>query len=64
MLVITRKLNEEILIGDDIRIVLCGKTRNNTVRIGIDAPGRRVVRKEVAERISRGESKPRSDSDE
>ncbi|MGB7347700.1 MAG: carbon storage regulator [Pirellulaceae bacterium] len=49
MLVLTRKLNEEILIGDNVKVTLI-RVRGNTVRIGIEAP------KEV--RIVRGELEP------
>lgn len=47
MLVLTRKLNEQILIGDDIKITLI-RVRGNSVRIGIEAPRDvRVVRGEL-----------------
>ena len=49
MLVLTRKENETIRIGDDIVITLV-KTQGGSVRIGIDAP------KEV--KILRGELEP------
>ena len=37
MLVLTRKIGEEILIGDDIKITLV-RVKGNGVRIGIEAP--------------------------
>ncbi len=37
MLVLTRKANETILIGDDIKITLV-RVKGNAVRIGIEAP--------------------------
>ena len=47
MLVLTRKTDEQILIGDDIKITLI-RVRGNSVRIGIDAPRDvRVVRGEL-----------------
>ena len=51
MLVLTRKANEQILIGDDIKITLV-RVRGNSVRIGIEAPRDvRVVRGELARKL-------------
>ena len=39
MLVLTRKVDERITIGDDIELVVVGiDTRGGRVRLGIDAP--------------------------
>ena len=47
MLVLTRKLGEKILIGDDIVITVLD-ARGDSVRIGIDAPrGVKIQREEV-----------------
>ena len=47
MLVLTRKIDEQILIGDDIKVTLV-RVRGNTVRIGIEAPRDvRIVRGEL-----------------
>ena len=55
MLVLTRKLNEEILIGDNIRITLV-RVKGNSVRVGIEAPRDvRVVRGELAGQESRSD---------
>lgn len=52
MLVLTRKLNERIRIGDDIEIVVLD-LRHGNVRIGIQAPKEvRIVRTELIERES------------
>jgi len=47
MLVLTRRLREKIIIGDNI-VVTVVKINRNTVRIGIEAPeGVNVVRGEI-----------------
>lgn len=51
MLVITRRINEAFLIGDDVKITVLG-TEGRQVRIGIEAPKDVPVhRKEVYDRI-------------
>lgn len=50
MLVLTRKIDEKIKIGDDITITVI-KLRNNQIRLGIDAPREvRVLRAELEEK--------------
>ncbi|NLP44083.1 MAG: carbon storage regulator CsrA [Peptococcaceae bacterium] len=51
MLVLARKIDEKIKIGDDIEITILGIT-GDTVRIGIEAPRHvRILRNEVYEDI-------------
>jgi len=48
MLVLSRKLNEKIMIGDGIVLTIV-KIDRNQVRIGIEAPGDvKVFREEIA----------------
>ncbi len=54
MLVLTRKPNQAIVIGDDIKIVIVSVDRDQ-VRLGIEAPRDIAVhRSEVYEEIHRG----------
>ena len=51
MLVLTRKLGEGIIIGDDIKITIV-EMKGGNVRIGIEAPReKKVHRQEIYERI-------------
>jgi carbon storage regulator len=45
MLVLSRKINEKIMVGDDIIITIV-KIDRNQVRIGIEAPGHVPVYRE------------------
>ena len=50
MLCLTREVNEELLIGENIRIVIV-RIRGGAVRIGIEAPKEvPIVRSELLER--------------
>ncbi|MFC0477858.1 carbon storage regulator CsrA [Robertmurraya beringensis] len=52
MLVLTRKLGESIKIGDDIEITILS-TKNDQVRIGINAPlNLEIFRKELLNEIT------------
>lgn len=47
MLILTRRIGESIVIGDDIFLTITG-TRNGVVNIGIEAPRSvKIVRKEI-----------------
>ena len=51
MLVLTRRINETLLIGDDVKITVLG-VKGNQIRLGIDAPKDVTVhREEVYNRI-------------
>jgi carbon storage regulator len=47
MLVLSRKVGERILIGDDIAVTVV-RIAQGSVRIGVEAPGRlQIVREEI-----------------
>lgn len=51
MLVLTRKISEGIVIGNDIKITVL-EVRGGTVRLGVDAPkDNKIYRQEIYERI-------------
>lgn len=58
MLILTRRVGESILVGDDITVTVLG-VKGNQVRIGVQAPRGVVVdREEIAERKRNGEVRP------
>ena len=53
MLVLTRKIGEGIVIGDDVTVTVI-ETKGGNIRIGIDAPkNKKIYRQEVYEKISK-----------
>ena len=51
MLVLSRKVGERILVGDQVRITVV-RVSNGGVRLGIEAPdGTTVIREELAEKV-------------
>ena len=51
MLVITRRVNETLMVGDDVTVTVLG-VKGNQVRIGVNAPREVAVhREEIYERI-------------
>ena len=51
MLILTRRISESIIVGDDVKITVLG-VKGNQVRLGIDAPKSvSVHREEIYQRI-------------
>ena len=51
MLVLTRRVNETLMIGDDVTLTVLG-VKGNQVRIGVNAPREVAVhREEIYDRI-------------
>lgn len=62
MLILTRRIGETLMIGDDIQVTVLG-IKGNQVRLGTNAPDDAPVhREEIYEKVKRGEL--RSDSDD
>jgi carbon storage regulator len=55
MLILTRKVGESLMIGDEVEVTVLG-LRGNQVRIGVNAPKEVAVhREEIYNRIQNGE---------
>ena len=67
MLILTRRVGETVMIGNDVTVTILG-VKGNQVRVGISAPKNVAVhREEIYERIrreQRGDSQPESLDDE
>jgi carbon storage regulator len=51
MLILTRRVGETVMVGNDVAVTIVG-VKGNQIRIGIDAPKNVAVhRKEIYERI-------------
>lgn len=64
MLILTRRVGETVVIGNDVTVTILG-TKGNQVRVGINAPKSVPVhREEVADRIKeeQQQSEPTADA--
>jgi carbon storage regulator len=56
MLILTRRVGETVMIGEDVTVTVLG-VKGNQVRIGVNAPREVAVhREEIFERIKREEA--------
>lgn len=57
MLILTRRVGEALIIGDEVAVTILG-VKGNQVRIGVRAPKHVTVhREEIYERIQAGQDK-------
>jgi carbon storage regulator len=60
MLILTRRVGETVMIGNDVTVTILG-VKGNQVRVGINAPKNVAVhREEIYERIKREHDDPQS----
>jgi carbon storage regulator len=58
MLILTRRVGESLMVGDDITVTVLG-VKGNQVRIGVNAPRDVAVhREEIYERIQEDDKQP------
>ncbi len=58
MLILTRRVGESLMVGDDLTVTVLG-VKGNQVRIGVNAPRDVAVhREEIYERIQDDDKKP------
>jgi carbon storage regulator len=63
MLILTRRVGETIMIGEDVKVTVLG-VKGNQVRVGIDAPKEVAVhREEIYERIKNERTEGRAPID-
>ena len=63
MLILTRRVGETLMIGDDVTITVLG-VKGNQVRIGVNAPKEVAVhREEIYQRIQKEKTGDDIDSD-
>lgn len=60
MLILTRRVGETLMIGNDVQVTVLGN-KGNQIRIGIDAPKNvEVHREEIYKRIQQQNAAPAS----
>jgi carbon storage regulator len=58
MLILTRRIGEVLIVGDEVKITVLG-VRGHQVRIGVDAPKHiSVHRKEIYDQVSQKDNPP------